>query len=70
MTYSAIYDLYVDYVKSNYKNAVVAFDGYEGGPSTKDAAHLFKKNKTLYSDSSQLHRRHDPNFEKGFFSKK
>ena len=40
MTYSAICDLYVDYVKSNYKNAVVVFDGYEGGPSTKDTAHL------------------------------
>ena len=40
MTYSAICDLYVDYVKSNYENAVVVFDGYEGGPSTKDTAHL------------------------------
>ena len=40
MTYSAICDLYVDYVKSNYKNAVVVFDGYEGGPYTKDTAHL------------------------------
>ena len=40
MTYSVICDLYVDYVKSNYKNAVVVFDGYEGGPSTKDTAHL------------------------------
>ena len=37
MTYSAICDLYV---KSNYKNAVVVFDGYEGGPSTKDTTHL------------------------------
>ena len=40
MTYSAICDLYVDYVKSNNKNAVVVFDGYEVGPSTKDTAHL------------------------------
>ena len=40
MTYLAIYNLSVDYVKSNYKNAVVVFDGYEGGPSTKDTAHL------------------------------
>ena len=40
MTYSAICHLYVHYVKSNYKNAVVLSDGYEGGPSTKDTAHL------------------------------
>ena len=40
MTYSAICDLYVDYVKSNYKNAIFVFDGYEGGPSTKNTAHL------------------------------
>ena len=40
MTYSAICNLYVDHVKSNYKNAVVVFDGYEGGPSTKYTVHL------------------------------
>ena len=40
LTYSTICDLYVDYVKSNYKNAVFVFDGYEGGPSKKDTAHL------------------------------
>ena len=40
MTYLAICDLYVDYVKSNYKNPVVVFGGYEGGPATKDTAHL------------------------------
>ena len=29
------------HVKSDYKKAVVVvFDGYEGGPSTKDTAHL------------------------------
>ena len=40
ITYLAICDLYVDHIKSNYKNAVVVFYGYEGGPSTKDTAHL------------------------------
>ena len=40
MIYSAICDLYVDYVKSKNKNAVVVFDGSEGGPSTKYTAHL------------------------------
>ena len=35
MAYSAICDLYLDHVKSNYENAVVVFDGYEGGPLTK-----------------------------------
>ena len=40
MTYSAICDLCVDYIESNYKNAVVVFDGCEGGPPTKDTAHL------------------------------
>ena len=46
MRYSAICDLYVEYVKSNYKNAIVVFDGYEGGPSAKD--NTFKKNRRLY----------------------
>ena len=41
-TYSAICDLCVDYVEYNYKNAVVVFDGYEGGPSTKYTAHLIR----------------------------
>ena len=40
MTYSAIRDLYIDYVKPNYKNAVVVFYGCEGGPFMKDTAHL------------------------------
>ena len=40
MTYSAICNLCVDYVKSNHKDAVVVFDGYEGGPSTEDTAQL------------------------------
>ena len=46
MTYLAICNLYVDHVKSNCKNAVVVFYGYEGGPSTKD--NTFKKNRRLY----------------------
>ena len=68
MIYSAICDLYVDHVKSNYKNAVVVFDGYEGGHLRKHST--FKKNTRLYWRSSQIHRRHDPNFEKGSVSKK
>ena len=40
--------LYVDHVKSSYKNAVVVFDGYEGGPSTKDNAHLRRTGGCMY----------------------
>ena len=36
MTYSAICDLYVDYVERKYKTAAVVFDGYQVGPSPKD----------------------------------
>ncbi|MCG8032824.1 MAG: hypothetical protein JAZ03_11705 [Candidatus Thiodiazotropha taylori] len=32
--------MYVDYVNRKYRNAAVVFDGYEDGPSTKDATHL------------------------------
>jgi hypothetical protein len=39
-TYSNVCALYVDYVTRKYGNAVVLFDGYEHGPSTKDATHL------------------------------
>ena len=63
MTYSAICDSYVDYVECNYKNSVVLFDGYEGGPSTKDTAHL---RRTGGCTSTVL----DANFEKGSVSKK
>ena len=32
--------MYVDHVTRKYGNAVVVFDRYEDGPSTKDATHL------------------------------
>ena len=38
-TYDAISDHYVDFVNKNYPNAIVIFDGYESGPSTKDMTH-------------------------------
>ena len=31
---------YIHYVEKKYPRAVVVFDGYDGGPSIKDATHL------------------------------
>lgn len=38
-TFAQLSSLYVEYVHNHYKCAVVVFDGYESGPSTKDEAH-------------------------------
>ena len=38
--YSEIADSYVNFVKSNYGEALIVFDGYLSGPSTKDNTHL------------------------------
>ena len=38
-TYANLSNLYVQYVHRHYKHAVVVFDGYESGPSTKDETH-------------------------------
>lgn len=39
-TFDAICKMYVDYVQRKYSKAIIVFDGYEAGPSTKDATHL------------------------------
>ena len=39
ITYSKIFSLYVQYVKRKYGKAIVVFEGYQSGPSTKDYAH-------------------------------
>ena len=39
-SFSAISNTYATYVCHRYKRVTVVFDGYECGPSTKDAAHL------------------------------
>lgn len=38
-TYANLSSLYVQYVHRHYRHAVVIFDGYGSGPSTKDEAH-------------------------------
>ncbi len=38
-TYQQICDSYVRYVKQKYGQAIIVFDGYNSGPSTKDCAH-------------------------------
>ena len=38
-TYANLSSLYVQYVHRHYNHAVVVFDGYGSGPSTKDEAH-------------------------------
>ena len=38
-TYGSICQLYRSYICNHYQNALVVFDGYENGPSTKDETH-------------------------------
>ena len=38
-TYEEICDHYITHVQKHYKNAIVVFDGYAHGPSTKDVTH-------------------------------
>ena len=38
--YWNIYESYFNFVKTKFSPATVGFDGYDGGPSTKDNAHL------------------------------
>ena len=40
MKYSEIFKLYTEYIRKKYNSAIVVFDGYKSGPSTKDMAHL------------------------------
>ena len=46
-TYDAISDHYVDFVNKNYPNAIVIFDGYESGPSTKDMTHQRRSGQVM-----------------------
>jgi hypothetical protein len=39
-SYKHLAERYVEYVKNSYPLATVVFDGYSGGPSTKDMAHV------------------------------
>lgn len=40
MLFSEICDAYIHYISSKYLNAVIVFDGYQSGPTTKDTAHV------------------------------
>ena len=39
-TYNQICGMYVKYLVENYNKPIVVFDGYDGGPSTKDNVHI------------------------------
>ena len=39
-SFSTICRIYTDYVARRHKKPIIVFDGYESGPTTKDAAHL------------------------------
>ena len=39
-TFETIIQAYVKFVKEKYPRAVIVFDGYTSGPSTKDMTHL------------------------------
>jgi len=40
MLFSEISESYVRYINNRYPNAVIVFDGYASGPSTKDTTHI------------------------------
>ncbi|KAK7109451.1 hypothetical protein V1264_013491 [Littorina saxatilis] len=42
-SYTHLAERYVEYVKNSYPHATVVFDGYFGGPSTKDMAHVQRR---------------------------
>ena len=47
-TYSKIADAYVSYVDKHYgQAAVIVFDGYRCGPTTKDAEHEHRASKMM-----------------------
>ena len=50
--YKHLAERYVEYVKRSYPHAIVVFDGYFGGPSTKDMAHV--QRSTLSGRDVQL----------------
>ena len=47
-TYADIASIYVQFVTRHYGEAVVVFDGYESGPSTKDETHQRREGKYSY----------------------
>ena len=57
-TYNSVADRYASFVISHYGNATVVFDGYCGGPSTKDNTHQRRKsyvrNKVDISDATKF----------------
>ncbi|KAH3861506.1 hypothetical protein DPMN_024436 [Dreissena polymorpha] len=40
MTFAEICKAYISYIAGTYSNAVIVFDGYLSGPTTKDTAHI------------------------------
>ena len=60
-TYNSVADRYASFVISHYGNATVVFDGYCGGPSTKDNMHQRQKsyvrNKVDISDATKFSRK-------------
>ena len=58
-TYNSIADAYASFTVDVYGNATVVFDGYDGGPSTKDNAHQRRTrtkvtNKVDISDATKF----------------
>ena len=64
-TFQNICNVYVQYVQRKYGNAIIVFDGYTNGPSTKDVKHMrrskgpvgrnvFFKGNTLFNTKKDL----------------
>ena len=50
MTYGELCQLYVQYIQRHYNKAVIVFDGYDSGPSTKDETHRRRHNNVIGAD--------------------
>ncbi|ESP02014.1 hypothetical protein LOTGIDRAFT_157147 [Lottia gigantea] len=63
-TFQKICEMYVDFVNRKYDKAVIVFDGYASGPTTKDAAHLRRSRvvvgtKVSFSESTPCSSKRD-----------
>lgn len=50
ITYHKLCDLYIQYLERHYPRAIVVFDGYGGGPTTKDETHQRRIGKEMGVD--------------------
>ena len=58
MIYGELCQLYVQYIQIHYNKAVIVFDGYDSGTSTKDETHRRRHNNVVEADVDVWKTRH------------